>query len=190
MSQPERVESIEQRKALLRLARETAEVQLDRRTPSSVVVPAIQGCYGGLFVTFWARNRLRGCVGSFVSTNDLPATLQNVTRSSLVDSRFATNPITADELPELTIEISILTSPQPTDDPRSLEPGKHGILIRQGVKSGCFLPKVAAERGWSAEEFLSKCCTMKVGLSADGWRHPDTEVLLFTADVITEPMNG
>ncbi len=65
-------------------------------------------------------------------------------------------------------------------------PGEHGIIVRRGDRSGCFLPKVAGERGWSAEETLSNCCTMKAGLAADAWREPGTEVCLFTADAFDE----
>jgi AmmeMemoRadiSam system protein A len=125
-------------------------------------------------------------MGTFEETNDLGATIEQVTRSSLTDPRFASNPITAQELPELDIEVSVLTKPARTDNPAALVPGRHGILIRRGARSGCFLPKVASERGWSAEEFLSTCCTMKAGLPADAWRDPDTQVQLFEAEAFSE----
>jgi AmmeMemoRadiSam system protein A len=125
-------------------------------------------------------------MGTFAPTEDLVTTLEEVTQSSLTDPRFASNPITAQELPELDIEVSVLTAPEPTDDPAGLVPGRHGILIRRGTRSGCFLPKVASERGWSAEEFLSHCCTMKAGLPADAWRDPKTHVQLFEAEAFSE----
>lgn len=181
-----KIESPQDRQRLLRLARETAERLLGAKNRSTGEKPAIEGRFGGAFVTFWHGSMLRGCVGTFAPTTDIAATIQEVTRSSLSDPRFAANPITAAELSNLTIEVSILTDPVPTDDPGSLVPGRHGILVRRGVRSGCFLPKVAAERGWSAEEFLSTCCTMKAGLAADAWKEPDTEVLLFEAEAFSE----
>jgi len=129
---------------------------------------------------------LRGCVGQFLATTDIAKTVETVTRASLNDARFRQDPITASELQDLTIEISILSDPVSTDDPLGLTPGLHGIIVRRGDRSGCFLPKVATERGWSAEMFLNHCCTMKAGLPADAWRGPDTEVLLFTAEVFSE----
>lgn len=148
--------------------------------------PVIEGRYGGAFVTFWSGDCLRGCVGRFGTTENLVGTVKEVTRQSLTDSRFRTNPISKEELQNLRIEISVLSDLAPLEPPDSLVCGTHGILIRKGHRSGCFLPKVATERGWTAEEFLSNCCTMKAGLPADAWRHIETEVSAFTAEVFCE----
>ena len=180
------VESSQHRRQLLQLARETAERLLGQTGRPASQEPVIEGRFGGAFVTFWRGETLRGCVGTFAPTHDIARTINEVTRSSLEDSRFALDPITAGELKDLEIEISILSDPVPTDDPKSLVPGKHGIIVRRGGRSGCFLPKVAAERNWSAETFLSNCCTMKAGLPADAWKQKDTEVLLFHAEVFSE----
>ena len=186
MAAPRMIESAEQRRLLLQLARGTAVQAVGRSADLAIDKPRIEGQFGGAFVTFWAGKRLRGCVGTFASTTDIAGTVQEVTRASLQDARFQTDPITADNLDQMEIEISILSDLQPASDRASLVPGTHGIVVRRGSQSGCFLPKVATERGWSAEEFLSNCCTMKAGLPADAWREPDTEVLLFTADAFSE----
>jgi len=178
--------SPQQRRQLLLVARETSERFLSAAKREAPESPSIEGRFGGAFVTFWNAKALRGCVGTFAPTTDINATIQEVTKASLKDPRFAVDPITAAELKDLEIEISILSDPEPTDDPASLVPGRHGIVVRRGMQSGCFLPKVATERNWSAEEFLSNCCTMKAGLAADAWREPDTEVLLFEAEVFSE----
>ncbi len=180
------IESPQERQGLLRCAREAAVHALGTVQGAAPEKPSVEGRFGGAFVTLWRGGTLRGCIGSFAATRDLGATIQELTRSSLKDPRFTSDPIIAAELPELTIEVSILSDPKPTDDPVSLVPGQHGIIIRRGGRSGCFLPKVAVERSWSAEEFLSKCCTMKAGLDADAWRKPDAEVLLFEAQVFSE----
>ncbi|MEK7732300.1 MAG: AmmeMemoRadiSam system protein A [Planctomycetota bacterium] len=181
------VGSVEQQRQLLDFARQTARRILENATTdSSPVAPQIDGRFGGVFVTFWSGRTLRGCVGTFASTTDLAATIAEVTRSSLADARFESDPITAAELPDLEMEISILTDPQPTRDPLSLIPGTHGIIVRRGGRSGCFLPRTASERGWSVVQFLSNCCTMKAGLDAEAWGDPQTQVLLFTADSFRE----
>lgn len=185
-----RIRSTEQRRLLLQIARQTAHDVLSGAAPPSRPAPSIEGRFGGAFVTFWAGKRLRGCVGRFGSTDDVVRTVADVTRESLADSRFKSNPITADELSNLEIEISILSDLEPTKEPVSLVCGTHGVLIRKGGRSGCFLPKVATEYGWSAEQFLSNCCTMKAGLPADAWRRPDTTVSLFTAEVLSESQVG
>ena len=188
------------RQALLAFARATARRILEGEdaaragsatpaasgVPPPPIKPVIEGRFGGVFVTIWRGHSLRGCVGTFAPTSDLAATVGHITRSSLDDPRFTGNPITAAELPSLTIEISVLSDLVPTDQPDALVPGAHGIKIQRGERSGCFLPKVAAERGWTAEEFLSACCTMKANLPADAWRDPRTQVYLFTAEVFSE----
>ena len=187
VSEPCKTLSDQNRRELLQWARETARRILEKAPPGCQPPSSrIDGRFGGAFVTFWSGRDLRGCVGTFAPTSDLAATIAEVTRLSLADRRFEGDPITEAELPNLKIEISILTDPQPTPDPLSLEPGTHGIIVRRGGRSGCFLPRVASERGWSAAQFLSNCCTMKAGLPADAWRDSETEVLLFTADSFGE----
>ena len=103
--------------------------------------------------------------------------------SSTEDPRFANERITEEELGQIDIEISALSPLKRTDDPASLRIGIDGIYIVNGYHSGCFLPQVATETGWAAEEFLSYCCAHKAGLAPDAWKDEDTDVYLFTADV-------
>jgi uncharacterized protein len=90
------------------------------------------------------------------------------------------------ELPELSIEMSVLSAMQRTQTPELLQPGVHGVYLRHGGRGGCFLPQVATEQGWGAHEMLSYCCTHKAGLPADAWKDPESEVYLFTAEVLKE----
>lgn len=180
------IESPQERQGLLRCAREAAVHALGAGKGAPPEKPSLEGRFGGAFVTLWRGRTLRGCIGSFAATHDLAATIQELTRSALKDPRFTSDPVVPAELPELIIEVSILSDPKPTEDPVSLIPGQHGIIIRRGGRSGCFLPKVALDRDWSADEFLSNCCTMKAGLDSDAWRKPDAEVLLFEAQVFSE----
>jgi AmmeMemoRadiSam system protein A len=103
--------------------------------------------------------------------------------SATEDPRFAGSRIKTSELNKLDIEISVLSPLKKTDDPLSLRLGVDGIYIKRGFASGCFLPQVATETGWSKEEFLSYCCAHKAGLEPEAWKDPETEVSLFTADV-------
>jgi len=148
--------------------------------------PKFPGRFGGAFVTFYNGMRLRGCVGTFAPTEDIAETVEQVTIASLADPRFEDDRITAEELPRLDIEVSILSDLVPADDALSLTVGLHGVKVVMGKRAGCFLPKVAVERGWSAEEFLSFCCAMKAGLPSDAWRNPECEVFLFKADAFRE----
>ena len=102
------------------------------------------------------------------------------------DPRFISAPITPEEVKDLNIEISVLSPLEKIENPLDIELGKHGIHIKKGYRSGCFLPQVATETGWSKEEFLSRCASMKAGLPDSAWKEPDTEVYVFTAEIVDE----
>jgi len=100
------------------------------------------------------------------------------------DPRFSH--INPTDLEDLKIDISALSPLQKIDNPLDLELGRHGIYIKKGSSNGCFLPQVATETGWTKEEFLSKCCSMKAGLSPDAWKKRGTDVYIFTSEIIAD----
>lgn len=176
-----------QRETLLRVARDTIEAVVEARpwTRHKSDDPLFaERC--GCFVTIKNRGRLRGCIGTFQADTPLLETVERMAESATKDPRFVFDRITPSELKHLVIEISVLSPLEKTDNPLSLELGKHGIYIRRSARAGCFLPQVATELGWSKEQFLSHCCADKIGLQPDAWKEPDTEVLLFTAEVFQE----
>ena len=144
----------------------------------------------GCFVTLHNQGRLRGCIGHFQPHQSLLKTVREMAIAATQDSRFVYDPVTPAELEQIDIEISVLSLLEKTDDPLSLELGTHGIYIQKGGHTGCFLPQVATETGWSKEEFLSHCCADKAFLAADAWKSPDTQVSLFSADVFGEKSMG
>ncbi len=138
----------------------------------------------GCFVTLKNHERLRGCIGQFVSDKPLIHLVGDMAKASATsDPRFLSDPLRISELDDLHIEISVLSPLWKTEDPLSLRLGIDGIYIKKGRASGCFLPQVATETGWSKEEFLSYCCAHKAGLPAEAWKSRDTEVYLFTAEI-------
>lgn len=140
----------------------------------------------GCFVTLHNKGALRGCIGQFEAAQSLVKTVRDMALAATRDGRFAANPVRAGELSSIDIEISVLSPLELTDDPLSLELGRDGIYIKRGWASGCFLPQVATETGWSKEQFLSECCAGKAGLGGDAWRESDTEVYLFQAEIFGE----
>ncbi|MBA7650372.1 hypothetical protein ES703_58175 [subsurface metagenome] len=175
-----------QKQTLLKVARDTVEAVIKgepTEAPQSDDPELNAPC--GCFVTLKNHGRLRGCIGQFISESPLIELVGQMAKSSATgDPRFFADPISAGELDQLDVEISVLSPLQRTDEPLSLRLGVDGIYIKKGRVSGCFLPQVATETGWSKEEFLSYCCAHKAGLAADAWRDPETEVNLFTADVL------
>ncbi len=177
----------EQKKELLRIARAVVESYVKGESAQIKIPdePAFKQ-KAGCFVTLHTNGQLRGCIGTFSADKPLVENVIEMARAALEDPRFPHMRLRADELDKLDIEISVLSPMWKVEDPLSLELGKHGIYIRRGYRSGCFLPQVASETGWSKEEFLSYCCSHKAGLEPDAWKNPDTEVYLFTAEVFSE----
>ncbi len=141
--------------------------------------------YAGVFVTLHKFHRLRGCMGTLDARGPLAEAIREATRSAAqLDPRF--EPVQADELIDLTIEISVLSSPCPMQTLDDLVLGRHGILVQRGAQRGLFLPQVATEHRLGREEFLARCCQEKAGLPPDAWRDPQTQVLLFTTHVWSE----
>ena len=175
----------QQKQTLLKVARETIEAVINRESPKSLESddPELNApC--GCFVTLKNRGRLRGCLGQFTSEGPLIELVAQMAKASATsDPRFFGDPVRSSEFQDLDIEISVLSPLKRTDDPLSMRLGVDGIYIKRGRTSGCFLPQVAPETGWSKEEFLSQCCAHKAGLAPDAWKDPETEVYLFTAEV-------
>lgn len=176
------------RQTLLRVARETLEARLrgDARPAAPAGTDALEAPCGA-FVTLKNRGRLRGCIGTFTARRPLRETVQEMAEAALRDPRFLANPVTAGELPQIDVELSVLSPLEKTSDPMGeIELGRDGIYIDAGVRSGCFLPQVATETGWSKEEFLANCCSHKAGLPPDAWKSPEVTVYRFEAEVFGE----
>lgn len=181
--------SAEGRRTLLAIARQSVEAAVSRkpRPQFDAAEPEFQP-HRGAFVTLKSAGRLRGCIGQFTAQRPLWQVVADMAVSaSTQDFRFFANPITPDEVPELTVEISVLSPMEPIENPLDIELGVHGIYVRgPGGRSGTYLPQVATEHGMSKEEFLSSCCAHKAGLSPDAWRTGEAEVLVYTAEVFGE----
>jgi len=136
----------------------------------------------GAFVTLHKNGKLRGCIGRMIGNLPLYQMVQEMTISAAShDRRFM--PVEMHELPEIDIEISVLSPMKKIDDIAELELGKHGIYIEEGFHTGVFLPQVATETGWSKEEFLGHCARDKAGLDWDGWK--TANLYIFTATVFS-----
>ena len=176
-----------QKKTLLKVARDTVEAVIKGdQVPKPESEDPQLNAHCGCFVTLKNKERLRGFIGRFISEIPLIELVVEMAKASATaDMRFFADPITGGELEELDIEVSVLSPLERTSDPLSLRLGVDGIYIKKERVSGCFLPQVATETGWSKEEFLSYCCAHKAGLSPHAWNDPETEVYLFTADVFS-----
>ena len=136
----------------------------------------------GIYVTLKRGATLRGCCGMQGPPIPLSAALTDAaTRTALHDPRMA--PVTAVELPHLTLSISIIGPPRPIEavgDDRieMVHVGVHGLRIRLGKHVGLLLPVVAKEQDWNARQFLDAVC-QKAGLPPGSWRRDDAVIEIF-----------
>ncbi len=139
----------------------------------------------GVFVTLQKQGQLRGCIGLIESDLPLYKGVQKMAKAAALDDpRFP--PVRPEELKDIKLEISVLTKPEKVADVSEIEPGRHGVIIKNGFKRGVFLPQVAEEQGYDREQFLSSLCTHKLGLPADAWQNEDSKILKFEAEVYPE----
>ncbi len=130
----------------------------------------------GCFVTLHKKGQLRGCIGHIFPVNPLVQAVQvNALSAAFKDSRFPK--VTAAELADISVEVSVLTAPEAleysdaADLLTKLRPGVHGVVIadRQGRRA-TYLPQV-----WDQIDdpvvFLSRLC-LKGGLPSGAWRDP------------------
>jgi AmmeMemoRadiSam system protein B/AmmeMemoRadiSam system protein A len=135
----------------------------------------------GIFVTLNKHGDLRGCIGLFVSDQPLYKSCQEMARAAALDDpRFPA--VTKKELEDIEIEISILTPPEEVKDIHDIVIGRDGLIISRGYQRGLLLPQVAAEYGWTVEEFLAHTC-MKAGLPDTAYKDKDVKIHKFTAEV-------
>jgi AmmeMemoRadiSam system protein A len=177
---------------LLRLARQSLEAAVNGQEPPVLEAagrtPALEGP-GCSFVTLTELGELRGCIGGLVAEQPLWLDVQQrAAQAALRDYRFV--PVQPDELPDIDIEVSVLTPSQPLayespeDLVRKLRP-VDGVVLRKGMNRATFLPQV-----WQTvpdpEQFLSMLC-QKLGAQPDAWRRAHLEVETYQVEEFSEP---
>lgn len=176
-----------QKRDLLRLARERLEEKL-RGNPSSTYErlrhdPAYTE-KNGLFVTLKKEGDLRGCIGTIIGDRTVPEGIWAMAlQAAFFDPRFPA--VEANELNDITIEISILTVPQPVASWRDIVIGRDGMILSHRGRQALFLPQVAPEQGWDIETTLAYL-SQKAGLPRDSWRDPGCRFQTFQALVFGE----
>ncbi len=182
----------EQGQMLVKLARQTIEERLDKRSikvdPDSMRDSVFKE-KRGTFVTLTINKQLRGCIGNLDSTNSIVDGIErNAINAAFRDPRFPA--LKADELDRVDIEVSILTEPQPLEYRDSkdllskLRVNVDGVILRKGSASATFLPQVW-EQLPQPEKFLSHLCT-KAGLRADTWKKGNLDILTYQVQYFEE----
>ncbi|MBN1473983.1 MAG: AmmeMemoRadiSam system protein A [Syntrophaceae bacterium] len=138
----------------------------------------------GAFVTIKKHDHLRGCIGYIKAVKPLWETVQEMAiAAAFHDPRFPA--LKADELTDLSFEVSVLSPLKRIKDVSEIEVGKHGLYITRGYNSGLLLPQVAVEHNLDRESFLRETC-YKAGLSPQAWQEKETEIYIFSADYFSD----
>ena len=146
----------------------------------------------GCFVTLKRGHHLRACCGFLGSLTPLA---QAVTRAAITtatqDVRLP--PLSTDELPYLSVTVSLLHNMQrvdvsPSERSRVVEVGRHGLQIHAKDQRGLLLPSVATENGLDADGFLRQVC-LKAGLPPYAWKEESTDLYTFEGLLIDGPFD-
>jgi AmmeMemoRadiSam system protein A len=172
------------RRALLRTARDAISARVLQSAPPVLELTGALGRPAGAFVTLHKHGELCGCIGRVEATAPLVRVVAEcAVAAATEDSRFP--PITASEVEELAVEISVLGPLEALATFDDFEVGRHGLVVGVGWKRGLLLPQVAVERHWDRETFLAQTCH-KAGLARDAWKTV-ADVWRFEAEVFGEP---
>ena len=178
--------SEETRRQLLTLARGTLEAHFRGEPPPRLPSDRAEtfGDPRAIFVTLRKGERLRGCIGTLAPEGDLARSVPRFAlRAAFEDPRFPA--LTAQELTECTIEISVLTAPRPLEDPEEIVIGRDGLILEFGGRRGLLLPQVATEWEFDRTTFLGEL-SRKAGLPPETWRQPGAKLWFFQAEVFSE----
>lgn len=138
---------------------------------------------GSSFVTITNHGKLRGCMGSTDALYPLAEDIaRNAISASSRDFRFP--PISSGELPEIRLEVTILTKPVPLfyqdyeELIGALKPGTQGVILTSGTRKGLLLPQVW-DRLPDVDRFL-EMIALKAGIPKKDLKDSPPSVNAFT----------
>lgn len=179
------------KKNLLMLARATLEQCVKSHqvpSPESLgIVPssALQeprGAFVTLYLVQGKEKILRGCIGTVLPLQPLyQAIMENTIAAATRDFRFS--PVTEEELPNIALEINILTLPKKIASCEEIKLGRDGIIFHLKNAQSVFLPAVPLQFGWDLPQTLSQLA-LKAGLPADAWQAAEAWFEVFQSEVV------
>lgn len=182
----------EERLLLLKLARSALSEAVCGQLPEPLDLaglPPRLAELGVSFVTLTRKGELRGCIGALEPYLPLAEDVrEHAVGAALHDFRFPS--VRPEELPELQIEISRLSSPVelayecPEELLLRLRPRVDGVILRDGLHRATFLPQVW-EKLPDPAHFLAHLC-QKMGAPADLWRFKRLQVLTYQVEEFHE----
>ena len=174
-----------ERRDLLWLARASIRGAFDPQAPPAQIALTLQLLEPtAAFVSLHCAGRLRGCVGTVTADKPLHETVGHMARAAAFDDpRFPS--LAANEVSAIDIEISRL-SRMVAAQPEDVRPGVHGVCVGNSEHRAVFLPQVATTHNWDRDTLLTELC-QKALLPPNAWRQPGCDLLVFVAEVFSEP---
>ena len=164
-----------QKSDLLCLARRSIEHGIECGLPLTVALDKYHQelrLSGNCFITLRKFDQLRGCMGKLNADRALVYDVaDNAFAAAFRDHRFPI--VTADELVDLCVGISVLTPQEPIafssehELLEAIEPHVDGLVLEEGNRRSTFLPSVWQELP-DKREFLQHL-KVKAGLGVDYW---------------------
>ncbi|MBX3009650.1 MAG: AmmeMemoRadiSam system protein A [Melioribacteraceae bacterium] len=176
----------EEKTILLSAARSSIESIFSKmkvETPDYEKYPSLK-INAGAFVTLTEYNSLRGCIGYIISDQPLFDTVCDAAiQAAIHDPRFPR--LSESELPNIKIEISVLSPPFKMHSYDEIVIGKHGLILEENSARGLLLPQVPIEHNMNRDQFLDAICK-KSGLPKKYWQTKQLKLKGFTAEVFSE----
>jgi len=163
--------------AYVKLARETIENYI-KQGKTITLLPDLPeemiNQKAGVFVSLKKFGDLRGCIGTFMPTQENIAQeiIRNAISAAVDDPRFS--PVNASELEDLSISVDVLSAPEEVKDTSQLDPKKYGVIVSSGYKKGLLLPDL---EGVDTVEYQINIAKRKAGI------YPDEKVKLYRFEV-------
>jgi len=148
----------------VQLARESIICYLKTRImmkqPEHLSVELTQN-QAGVFVSLKKEGHLRGCIGTFMPTQNNIALeiIENAVSAATRDPRFPQ--LTMEEVDFLSISVDILSPPEEVSDVSLLDPRKYGVIVSSGFKKGLLLPNL---EGVNSAEYQIEIAKRKAGI--------------------------
>jgi len=163
--------------AYVKLARETIENYIKQGkiiTPPLGLPEEMINQKAGVFVSLKKFGDLRGCIGTFMPTqeNITQEIIKNAISAAVDDPRFS--PVNTFELENLSISVDVLSAPEEVKDISQLDPKKYGVIVSSGYKKGLLLPDL---EGVDTAEYQIDIAKRKAGI------YPGEKVKLYRFEV-------
>ena len=132
----------------------------------------------GVFISIHEGKELRGCVGTYLPDrkNLAEEIISNAVAACSQDPRFS--PMSAEELPDVSVEVSLLGQPEKISRFSELDPKKYGLIVKcPDGRCGLLLPDLE-EIDTAAAQFSIAC--LKGGI--DPAKDRNLEIYRFTVE--------